>query len=113
MMDQWWLGTAPSGLELAGEAEGRGRFTSQGVTSYSLRNLALNLVYLQYYYTSMYVCRSTINACRVLSIGTGVHDTILYYSTMQDSVTCMMHASLYYEYGMIAMHHASTLGLLG
>jgi hypothetical protein len=37
---QWWLGTAPSGLELAGE----GIFTSQGVTSYSPRNLALNLV---------------------------------------------------------------------
>jgi hypothetical protein len=40
-MYQWWLGTAPSGLELAGEAE---RFTSQGVTSYSLRSLALDLI---------------------------------------------------------------------
>ncbi len=41
-MYQWWLGTAPSGLELAGEADSPAKV--QGVTSYSLRNLALNLV---------------------------------------------------------------------
>ncbi len=43
-MYQWWLGTAPSGLELAGEADSPAKVQVQGVTSYSLRNLALNLV---------------------------------------------------------------------
>jgi hypothetical protein len=42
---QWWLGTTPSGLELAGEADSPANSQGQGVhTSYSLRNLALNLV---------------------------------------------------------------------
>ncbi len=52
-----------------------------------------------------HVCRSTINACRVPSTGTGVHDTIVQVNAGQ----CNMHASLYYEYGQVyyqCMQHA-------
>ncbi len=38
-MHQWWLGTSPSGRELAGEADSPAKV--QGVPSYSLRSPAL------------------------------------------------------------------------
>ena len=96
-MGQWWLGTAPSGLELAGEADSPAKvYILQSKKSCSKSCITIVLLY-------QHVCRSTINACRVLSIGTGVHDT------MQDRGQCNMHASLYYEYGMMLCINTSCL----
>ncbi len=88
-MYQWWLVTAPSGLELAGEADSPAKvYILQLQSKKSCSKSCITIVLLY-----QHVYRSTVNACRVLAC------IILQYNAEQ----CNMHASLYYEYGMSMM----------